>query len=243
MISVVGIQNECGGGKWECWEFQELRRIDFSPFIRITPNHPTMHLLDIRLYPSPLTSLVFDQKDDTLRSIWDDVLPIKGRSLWQVKDDTGDKTWWQFIFSIKGAVNWINFVWLAIKLTPFFFLQLSGFTPNAQVLYPRHKHLLLIKEMLNVKQNLNLLSGFASGSLDTCQNVSIPNFTKRPSKVVIIYITREATLAHAKALLIFYNVRRLNRASSFKPGLSLAHLQGFKLHENMTFLTPLSWSY
>lgn len=58
-----------------------------------------------------------------------------------------------------------------------------------------------------------------------------------------IYITREATLAHAKALLIFYNVRRLNRASWFKPGLSLAHLQGFKLHENMTFLTPLSWSY
>lgn len=97
---------------------------------------------------------------------------------------------------------------------------------------------LLIKEMLNVKQNL--LSGFASGSLDTCQNVSIPNFTKRLSKVVIVYITREATLAHAKALLIFYNVRRLNRASSFKPGLSLAHLQGFKLHENMTFLTPLS---
>lgn len=100
---------------------------------------------------------------------------------------------------------------------------------------------LLIKEMLNIKQNL--LSGFASGSLDTCQNVSIPNFTKRLSKVVIVYITREATLAHAKALLIFYNVRRLNRASSFKPGLSLAHLQGFKLHENMTFLTPLSWSY
>jgi len=32
------------------------------------------------------------------------------------------------------------------KLTPFFFLQFSGFTPNAQVLYPRHKHLLLISK-------------------------------------------------------------------------------------------------
>lgn len=94
------------------------------------------------MFRSLLTSLLFDQKDDTLTSIWDDILPIKGRSLWQVKDDIGDKTWWQFIFSIKGAVNWINFVWLAIKLTPFFFLQLSGFTLNAQVLYPRHKHLL-----------------------------------------------------------------------------------------------------
>lgn len=84
------------------------------------------------------------------------------------------------------------------------------------------------------------LVGFRFRFFGHMPNVSIPNFTKRPSKVVVIYKTREATLAHAKALLIFYNVRRLNRASSFKLGLSVAHLQGFKLHENMTFLTPLS---
>lgn len=111
------------------------------------------------------------------------------------------------------------------KLTTSFFLQLSGFTPNARVLYPRHKQLLLIKEMLNIKQNLKLLFKVSPHVLWThAKTVSIPNFTKRPSKTV----TREATLAHAKTLLLFYDVRRTQShepVQAWTSSCSLARLQ------------------